>query len=565
MIVDGGGKVGKTKKAVPIVIVALTALALTSCLPWGMPSGSILKFSLVAANGGSSVLGAQVNVYEHSTTNLIGKSKSDENGIAKVTLSREVEYVDVYFTGLECAISKISGLKVEYVTGETVEVILRKAILELDQPISYAPEVSVEFVDLSGQTLPDRSVSSYFKAHITVTGANQIKVLYADLGEVPGSGRLTPEKQTAIDTSEVTFEFDPAGYNGVVPFHVVVYDHNDNRTDHIEYLNLSTQREAVNLYQPLPFTFLRELWGDEPTFKNLFCYTGSVDGISYYREENPYSVKVAPDNYEPGAAPGSGTLWIDIQWLDHSSYSSFEIGEQEEFERPDGYNIYRSFDGANYKKIAFVSQTQTDWNSIGAYTDKSALLEPQKEVWYRVSSVYGTLESTPTDLGSVVPLEAFQVVQTSPADAATEVSRNPSFIWKPSREILSSEGEVTYRYFMEITDFVQSDIEILPGTVDEFNYFRPYEFVTADPGPVEVKFFGNVDLPLDYDWFIFSGGIYPYQYDKLEANKTYEWVVASAGAYVIDDDSASYSVATGSFMDGPEVPLTGFKVFTTGE
>ncbi|HRV03321.1 MAG TPA: hypothetical protein P5539_16610, partial [Mesotoga sp.] len=97
------------------------------------------------------------------------------------------------------------------------------------------------------------------------------------------------------------------------------------------------------------------------------------------------------------------------------------------------------------------------------------------------------------------------------------------------------------------------------------NYFRPYEFVTADPGPVEVKFFGNVDLPLDYDWFIFSGGIYPYQYDKLEANKTYEWVVASAGAYVIDDDSASYSVATGSFMDGPEVPLTGFKVFTTGE
>jgi len=52
MIVDGGGKVGKTKKAVPIVIVALTARALTSCLPWGMPSGAILKFSLVAANGG---------------------------------------------------------------------------------------------------------------------------------------------------------------------------------------------------------------------------------------------------------------------------------------------------------------------------------------------------------------------------------------------------------------------------------------------------------------------------------------------------------------------------------
>ncbi|HQQ57347.1 MAG TPA: hypothetical protein PKY42_12220, partial [Mesotoga sp.] len=283
---------GKTKKAVPIVIVvALIALALTSCLPWGKPSGPILKFSLVAANGGSSVSGAQVNVYEHSTMNLIGKSKSDENGIAEVTLIREVGYVDVYFSGFECAVSKISGLKVEYATDEMVEVILRKALLELDQPTRYAPEVSVEFLDLSDRPLPDRSVSSHFKAHITVTGANQIKVLYADLGEVPGSGRLTPEKQTAIDTSEVTFEFDPAGYNGVVPFHVVVYDHNDNRTDHIEYLNLSTQREAINFYQPLPFTFLRELWGDEPTFKNLFCYTGSVDGISYYREENPYSVK----------------------------------------------------------------------------------------------------------------------------------------------------------------------------------------------------------------------------------------------------------------------------------
>ena len=100
MIVDGGGKVGKTKKAVPIVIVvALIALALTSCLPWGKPSAPILKFSLVAANAGSSVSGAQVNVYEHSTMNLIGKSKSDENGIAEVTLIREVGYVDVYFSG----------------------------------------------------------------------------------------------------------------------------------------------------------------------------------------------------------------------------------------------------------------------------------------------------------------------------------------------------------------------------------------------------------------------------------------------------------------------------------
>lgn len=556
---------GKAKRHIYILfLVTAIILALTSCLPFGLLKGPVLKFSVVRANGSSGVPTALITVYDHFTGNYLGMARTGNDGAASVTLKEEADYVDVIFTGEDSAVSKISGLNVEIAEDQVIETILRQALLELNQSASSAPVVSVEFLNSNNQPLVNRTVSANFKAQIQVNGTNQIKVLYAALGEVPGSSRLTPEKQTAIDTTEVTFEFDSTGYNGLTPFHVVVYDHNDNRVDHIEYLDVTVSTsEATNLYQPLPFNFLKELWGDEPTFKNLFCYTGNVDGISYYRKNNLYGRN--PESFEPTAAPAEGTLWIDIQWLDYANYGNYGIGDPLEFDRPDGYNIYRSFDGTNYSKIAFVSQERTEWSSIGSHVDKSALLEVGKKVWYRVTSVYGVIESTPTDLGSVIPLESFEVLQLSPSNGTAGVSRNPTFIWKPSQAVTSEEGMVTYRYFMEITDFVQSSYEILPGTIDDFNYFKAYEFERTTPNQVEAIFFGNQDVPMDYKWFVAAGGLFQYPNTGLEANKTYEWVVGGACAYVSDEDSSSYSVAAGLYMDGPGVPIKGLNTFTTCE
>ena len=69
----------------------------------------------------------------------------------------------------------------------------------------------------------------------------------------------------------------------------------------------------------------------------------------------------------------------------------------------------------------------------------------------------------------------------------------------------------------------------------------------------------NPSFDPNYWWY--------YPYDKLEPNKTYEWGMDLAVAYVVDGDSAAYSIAVdyGYGYDYFGVEADIFNTFTTGE
>ncbi|PNR97735.1 hypothetical protein [Petrotoga olearia] len=240
---------------------------------------------------------------------------------------------------------------------------------------------------------------------------------------------------------------------------------------------------------------------------------------------------------ELDSVPESSNLWIEVNWYDY--YDALRKGfiYYDEFIKPDGYNIYRSFDGIHYTKIG-VSE-------YGYFLDPSEQNAPNKEVWYAVSSYTENGESTLVELGSVVPLDSFNVNLKSPADREKGVSRQPTFVWEPTKELTSPESEVEYYYTMWIYDLVQSENYILPGILEGTDVIL-YDFITLGAEEVSVTFLGS-EGSSEYDnlsWFLYlPDGIYSYEYDKLEPAKIYDWGVDYAYAVSYDSDSVAYSIA----------------------
>jgi len=233
----------------------------------------------------------------------------------------------------------------------------------------------------------------------------------------------------------------------------------------------------------------------------------------------------------------NSNLWIKVNWYDY--YDALQKGliYYDKFIKPDVYRIYRHFGDGNYTQIATVTNSP--------YLDESDELEAGRRTWYAVSSYTENGESTLVELGSVVPLETFNVELISPTDKATDVSRQPTFIWEPTKELISPESKVEYHYTMWIYDLVQSKNYIFPGILEESTLYL-YDFMTLGAEEVSVTFLGSKGSS-EYDdlsWFLYlQDGIYYYEDDKLEPAKTYDWGVEYAYAVAYDMDSVSVSVA----------------------
>ncbi|RLL82125.1 hypothetical protein CN13_04480 [Petrotoga sp. HKA.pet.4.5] len=235
--------------------------------------------------------------------------------------------------------------------------------------------------------------------------------------------------------------------------------------------------------------------------------------------------------------PENSNLWIVVNWYDY--YEALQEGliDYNKFIKPDGYNIYRSFDGIHYTKIGDAG--------YGYFLDSSTENAPNKEVWYAVSSYTENGESTLVELGSVVPLETFNIELISPTDEEKNVSRQPTFAWEPTKELTSPESEVEYHYTMWIYDLVQSENYILPGILEGEDVIL-YDFMMQGAEEVSVTFLGSKGSS-EYDdlsWFLYlPDGIYYYEDDKLEPAKTYDWGIEYTYAVAYDIDSVSVSVA----------------------
>lgn len=233
----------------------------------------------------------------------------------------------------------------------------------------------------------------------------------------------------------------------------------------------------------------------------------------------------------------SSNLWIEVNWYDY--YEALQEGliNDDEFIKPDGYRIYRHFGDSNYTQIATVTNS--------SYLDESDELEAGRRTWYAVSSYRGNEESALVELGSVVPLETFNVELISPTDQEKNVSRQPTFIWEPTNGITLPESGIEFHYTMWIYDLVQSQNYIFPVTEKEGDFYY-YDFIMQGAEEVSVTFLGS-EGSSEYDdlsWFLYlPDGVYPYEDDKLEPAKTYDWGVEYAYAVAYEMDSVSVSIA----------------------
>jgi len=223
-----------------------------------------------------------------------------------------------------------------------------------------------------------------------------------------------------------------------------------------------------------------------------------------------------------------------------------------------GYNVYRSTDRQTWQKIAFTT---------GNFAiDKSVDLMPGQKYYYTVRTVYrdGT-ESGNSNIIEVIPLDLFKVKLISPADNERNVSRTPTFVWKPvdwrdwtSRPKIGGnlipDQDITYAYYGPwIYDTAVSDQHIF------------YSVLTTTSGPQQVFVTFN---PSSGKW----KRIYPnrspvIQTEPLEKYKTYEWGLTLAAALYVTPDgtSTSATIDRGHGWDMWINEADYFNRFTTGE
>ncbi len=148
-----------------------------------------------------------------------------------------------------------------------------------------------------------------------------------------------------------------------------------------------------------------------------------------------------------------------------------------------------------------------------------------KETWYKVSSYKDGEESNKVKLGSVTPLDTFNVRLKSPKDKALDVSVQPTFVWEPTKKLISSESEIEYHYTIAIYDFIQSANYIYPVTINNGQIYT-YDFNTNGSTQVSVTFKGSEGSPEydDLEWIInLENNDYFYPTNLLEEGKTYDW------------------------------------------
>ncbi|KAF2956125.1 hypothetical protein [Marinitoga sp. 38H-ov] len=512
-----------------------------------------LELNILQYFSGGVVENAKVEFFNNNE--IIGELMSDENGYVDFNYPNMPEVIDIKITKEGNAITKIENVKPELLFGKPLTAFNRTAVIntDLNQELN---DLVVNFYTLDGTPISSNDkISDDFTAEVIVNeNDNHHYITYTpkfDFNRVERG--LTVESTKSIFTINID-----SVQNGLNILHTLAYDHNENIVYRLDYVNIERTLSTLpsTPYNVVPANV------ENLGLPNIISFTRRR-GVSYYSENN-----IDRGLY---AAPKDSNLIIDLYWIDFDSIDKLnaalvtppELPDTTETEKPDGYNVYRSFDGINYEKIGYVTSSYVKermylsalYQLLGypnsylkpLFSDYSAELEVGKEVWYAVSSVYDNVETEKTVLGSVIPLDTFNIILENPTDDSTGVSRNVEFKWKPDKT-LSGEGTVTYNYGIFVYDWNQADngLMIPVENVESTNAYGDIISV-ENSNSVSIKFTGNTADP-DYGkkWYLFNPysltkELYPY--DKLEAGKSYNWGINIAYAETLDNDSRALSIA----------------------
>lgn len=248
-----------------------------------------------------------------------------------------------------------------------------------------------------------------FRITATAQGSgNMVRLIYAGLAKTPGSGFFSnPRFSWSADVNgpdtgnRQLSGAAVAGVNGPTTFEVVAYDLNDNRVHRIYYLDF-TQNTASPAVTPVT------------SFRVLSVTLAQA--VGFYSPPKPTAVRLptASSISVQGAPSADSTLWVELSW----SYSGTN---------PDRFEVWRSFDGSTFTRIATLGGTAR------AYNDGSPQLAVGRRVYYRVDAVGSTTATGP--VLATTPLDRFTVSLLSPAKNQTGVSVRPTFSWSVSRVV----------------------------------------------------------------------------------------------------------------------------------
>ncbi|MDK2883465.1 hypothetical protein [Pseudothermotoga sp.] len=347
---------------------------------------------------GSATVGATVDILQNS--NVVISTTTDENGHAEFYLP-DGRY-DIKITGEGKATSVVQN----YDPGilETIETLSRRAMTDYN----VVPDVTVELFTPEGTPItdPEATTLTFDSVQVKVTSSELMYVMYIGLDYVPSA---VARDISAFNTEEYTATISLSRFDGVtVPMHVVVYTVNDTRVDKIVYLTIDrTPPEVTERIAPTG------LWYAGWTSDADVEYYSLPSPIKQILEEKlPKEMIKELKGYKPEHNIPETNIFVQLAWT-HAPNTNRA-----------GYNIYRSTDGENWEKVAFTTSYYR--------FDKGFDLEPGKKYYYTVRTVYvdGT-ESENSNVVEVIPLDLFKVKLISPADNQTNVSRTPTFRWKP--------------------------------------------------------------------------------------------------------------------------------------
>ena len=543
-----------------IAVVALIGLCTAGCAIRGPVILGTMDVVLTQYRGGPAIQGALVKVLDGLTLEVVGQAESNKEGRARVALRVLPDHIAVVCTKYGYALSVIEGLKPSVALSQPTETIMRRADLFLD-PSTQNPFLPVEFRffyppewwgDEPIIIDPAKPITEDFSIEARILDApNHIHTIYPpQFGRVPGDHKITGDGAWPIENSSVA-EFENItidGLDGISDLHFIIYDYNGNRFHRIVYLDIQPHDPTVfpdNPYQPIPAASIG--------VPNIMAFTRCL-GIDFFAAQR--------------AAPQNANLLTGVFFVDHQSAQRKELIGLD-VPKPDGYRIYRSWDGVQWSPLGYVSSSKVDgklsWetqellqNQPGSFfqshvsmIDNSSLLEAGKAVFYAVASVYGLEETEKTLLGRVIPLDPFGIDLIHPAQNQTQVSRQPEFQFCPDPALSSEMGAITYGYRVFVYDHIHdSDHWIIPVDVDHTH--EPYHGIIIQAqhaNPISLPFRGHEPFN-GIVWFsFFDGQLEPlwtvYPWDRLEAHKTYSWGVNLAYAQVVcaDQTSMAFSIA----------------------
>ncbi len=374
-------------------------------------------------------------------------------------------------------------------------------VCELDIPVRdpFNPKwaMSPSRISVQGVQRGD-TVSGELDVRVSVQSELETKYIYIYFSRLKRCPFGNQNSQMVANGGTVTLDSSHIP-NGDGYINIMFYDDNES-------LSLLT----------IPVTIDNNLQGDNQIPKDLevllidaVTYSRSIGLYSEQKKEMYKSLNLEEDFYKVKLKDGHT---IDLRTLPKNRTVFVDVRWEQAFDA-EGYSVYRSLDGENFKLLANVMEV--------GYRDTDAILTPGSTIYYKVIP-YNNSGMSNGLVKSVKLLEPLNIYLKEPANRAFDVPLRPTFTWELDTQF-DEEVEMVYDFYM---------------------------LVGAKPQFLEVKHLSIEEYTVDFD---------------LEPGAVFSWDITEGYAYALYQEgdngySNAYSFSGGLNWGGS---CNGEFIFTT--